>query len=155
MTERTLKGSCLCGAVRYTVTGEPQRFYHCHCSRCRKATGTGHATNLFVKGRLTWDSGEELIRRYKPPQAERFTNAFCTSCGARVPRFIEQQGGHRSAGTDLPGFTRRLVLRRLDAARVRRIRGLRRGANASRRASWRRRSRAAAFGLRRLAANDP
>jgi hypothetical protein len=92
MTERTLKGSCLCGAVRYTVTGETQRFYHCHCSRCRKVSGSGHSSNLFVKGRLTWDSGEELIRRYKPPQAERFTNAFCTNCGARVPRFIEQQG---------------------------------------------------------------
>jgi len=33
-----------------------------------------------------------LIRRYKPPQAARFTNAFCASCGSRVPRFIEQQG---------------------------------------------------------------
>jgi hypothetical protein len=92
MHQVTLKGSCLCGAMRYTVSGEVQRFYHCHCSRCRKASGTGHSTNLFVKGSLGWDSGEELIRRYKPPQAERFTNAFCTRCGARVPRFIEQQG---------------------------------------------------------------
>jgi len=92
MTARTLTGSCLCGGIRYTVSGETQRFYHCHCSRCRKATGSGHATNLFVKGSLSWDSGEELVRRFKLPQAERFTNAFCATCGARVPRFIEQQG---------------------------------------------------------------
>lgn len=92
MTSRSLTGSCLCGAVRYTATGEAQRFYHCHCSRCRKVSGSGHSSNLFVKGSLTWDSGEELIRRYKPPQAARFTNAFCASCGSRLPRFIEQQG---------------------------------------------------------------
>ena len=82
MTARSLSGSCLCGAVRYTVSGEVQRFYHCHCSRCRKATGSGHATNLMVEGSLSWHSGAELIRRFKPPQAERFANAFCATCGA-------------------------------------------------------------------------
>jgi hypothetical protein len=88
----TLSGSCLCGGVRYTVSGEAQRFYHCHCSRCRKASGTGHASNLFVQGSLTWNSGEELIRTYKLPEAERFTNSFCEVCGSRVPRFIEKLG---------------------------------------------------------------
>jgi len=92
MTARSLSGSCLCGAVRYTVSGEAQRFYHCHCSRCRKASGSAHSSNLFVKGSLAWDSGEELVRRFKLPQAERFTNAFCSTCGGRLPRFIEQQG---------------------------------------------------------------
>jgi hypothetical protein len=60
MSQTTLKGSCLCGAVKYEVTGEPRRFYHCHCSRCRKATGTGHASNLFLQpGALKWLSGEQ------------------------------------------------------------------------------------------------
>ena len=88
----TLSGSCLCGRVRYTVSGEAQRFYHCHCSRCRKASGTGHATNLFVQGSLTWNSGEELIRTFKLPEAERFANSFCEVCGSRMPRFIEKLG---------------------------------------------------------------
>jgi hypothetical protein len=48
MAQSTLKGSCLCGVVKYEVTGEPSRFYHCHCSRCRKVTGTGHASNMFL-----------------------------------------------------------------------------------------------------------
>ncbi len=86
MESKTLTGSCLCGAVRYTVQGEPQRAFHCHCSRCRKATGTGHASNLFLKGSLTWDAGESLVKHYKVPEAERFTNAFCSECGGRVPR---------------------------------------------------------------------
>ena len=90
MPTQTLSGSCLCRGVRYSVTGELQRFVHCHCSRCRKSTGTGHATNLFVKGILKWESGEDLIRSFKVPEAERFTNAFCTTCGARLPRFSPQ-----------------------------------------------------------------
>ena len=88
----TLSGGCLCGAVRYTVNGETQRFYHCHCSRCRKASGTGHASNLFVQGTLTWNSGEELIRTFKLPEAARFANSFCEVCGSRMPRFIEKVG---------------------------------------------------------------
>jgi hypothetical protein len=87
MTQTTLKGSCLCGAVKYEVTGEPKRFYHCHCSRCRKATGTGHASNLFLQpGMLTWLSGEAQIRAFKVPEAKRFTNNFCATCGSRLPR---------------------------------------------------------------------
>ena len=90
MAKTTLKGSCLCGAVKYEVSGEPTRFYHCHCSRCRKATGTGHASNLFLQpGTLTWLSGEEQIRAFKVPEAKRFTNHFCATCGSRLPRQIK------------------------------------------------------------------
>jgi hypothetical protein len=82
-----LRGSCLCGAVNYEVTGEPKRFYHCHCSRCRKATGTGHASNVFLQpGALRWLRGEEHVRAFKVPEAKRFTNQFCASCGGRLPR---------------------------------------------------------------------
>jgi hypothetical protein len=105
VTTQTLTGSCLCRGVRYTVSGELQRFVHCHCARCRKSTGTGHATNLFVKGTLKWETGENLIRSFKVPEAERFTNAFCSTCGARVPRFNPQlQTVHIPAGSldDVP-----------------------------------------------------
>ena len=87
MAQFTLKGGCLCGAVTYEVTGEPKRFYHCHCSRCRKATGTGHASNLFFQpGALRWLRGEERVRIFKVPEAKRFTNSFCATCGSRLPR---------------------------------------------------------------------
>lgn len=93
MSEATLTGSCLCGAVRYEVMGEPARFYHCHCSRCRKATGTGHASNLLVPGDgLRFLSGEDLLAAYKLPESERFTNRFCSRCGGRVPRLVPELG---------------------------------------------------------------
>ena len=91
MTQTTLLGGCLCGSVRYEISGDPQRFYHCHCSRCRKATGTGHASNLLVKpGAIKWLKGEELIRAYKIPEAKRFTRCFCSVCGSAVPRYVKE-----------------------------------------------------------------
>jgi len=90
MSNISLSGSCLCGSVRYTATGQTKKFYHCYCSRCRKASGTGHASNLFLEGELTWESGEDLVTTYKLPQAERFSNTFCGTCGARMPRFVEE-----------------------------------------------------------------
>ena len=87
MSEVILMGSCLCGAVKYEVAGEAKRFYHCHCSRCRKASGTGHASNLFLQpGALKWLSGAEHIRAFKVPEAKRFTTQFCEICGGRLPR---------------------------------------------------------------------
>lgn len=87
MSQIVLKGGCLCGAVTYEVAGEAKGFYHCHCSRCRKATGTGHASNLFLQpATLKWLGGEEHIRAFKVPEAKRFTNQFCVVCGGRLPR---------------------------------------------------------------------
>lgn len=91
MTTPIFRGSCLCGSVQYEISGEPKKFYHCHCQRCRKATGTGHATNLFLQpGSLKWLQGEDLVRRYKVPEAQRFTNSFCSNCGGRVPRYVKE-----------------------------------------------------------------
>lgn len=83
----TLTGSCLCGSVRYEITGEAQRFYHCHCRRCRKATGTGHGSNVLLKpDSVRWVQGEALLRYYKVPEAERFATHFCSNCGSLMPR---------------------------------------------------------------------
>ena len=93
MSETKLRGGCLCGGVQYEISGEPVRFYHCHCKRCRKATGTGHASNIMIKlGDAAWLTGEELVREYKPPEAQRFTACFCTRCGGQLPRIRKQMG---------------------------------------------------------------
>jgi hypothetical protein len=87
----TLKGSCLCNSVQYEVDGEPTGFYHCHCQRCRKASGTGHASNVLLKpGHLRWLKGEELVASFKVPDAKRFRNDFCTNCGANLPRAFKE-----------------------------------------------------------------
>jgi hypothetical protein len=91
MNQVTLKGSCLCGSVQYEVSGDPQRFYHCHCTRCQKSSGTGHATNLMMGyASLNFTNGESLLKRYKVPEAKRFTRQFCSNCGSSVARFVPE-----------------------------------------------------------------
>ena len=87
MSEETLSGSCLCGSVAFRIHGDALRFYHCHCERCRKSSGTGHASNIIVKPiSVTWTAGRDLIHRYRLPAAKRYGTAFCTVCGSPVPR---------------------------------------------------------------------
>ncbi len=86
-----LKGSCLCGNHSYKVTGEVSGFYHCHCSRCRKMTGTGHASNIIVQpGELELFGDKEEIGVFKVPDAERFASRFCKNCGGPIPRVARQ-----------------------------------------------------------------
>ena len=88
----TINGSCLCGRVTFKVTGPFKVFYLCHCSRCRRATGSAHASNIFgTPDQLEWLSGEESIKHYKLPEAERFSKNFCTECGSAVP-MVSQDG---------------------------------------------------------------
>jgi hypothetical protein len=78
-------GSCLCGKIRYAITGQFDRFYLCHCSYCRKDTGSAHAANLFSKtARLTWLSGEDSITTYSLP-GTRHARSFCAICGSALP----------------------------------------------------------------------
>ncbi|MEZ5529471.1 MAG: GFA family protein [Porticoccaceae bacterium] len=78
-------GSCLCGCVHFEIEGEFEQFFLCHCSRCRKDTGSAHAANLFSHGaNLQWLSGEELVQTFTLP-ATRHTRSFCTVCGSALP----------------------------------------------------------------------
>lgn len=87
MSETTLAGHCLCGDVQYEVSGTPMRFVHCHCERCRRATGTGHATNLLLQSDgIDWKGTESRVKRFRLPEAERFGTAFCSNCGSLLPR---------------------------------------------------------------------
>ncbi|MDZ7644158.1 MAG: GFA family protein [Woeseiaceae bacterium] len=87
MTQQEFSGSCLCGSVRFRLAGEIQAFPHCHCSRCRKSTGTGHASNVIVAiDRFDWECGEDLLQRYDVPGAKRFHALFCRQCGSPMPR---------------------------------------------------------------------
>lgn len=86
-----LIGGCLCGSVRYEVEGEPAAFYHCHCKRCRRSTGTGHASNIMVKnGTLIFTAGEQFLKLYKVPEAKRFSRQFCSHCGSIVAREVPE-----------------------------------------------------------------
>jgi hypothetical protein len=89
MSDTRIHGSCLCGTVKFEVTPPFTGFRYCHCSRCRKASGSGHAANLFVpRTQFRWLSGEDAMKRYDARETQRFSVWFCTECGSRVPHHI-------------------------------------------------------------------
>jgi hypothetical protein len=86
MSSSTITGSCLCGSVKFEVTPPFMAFRYCHCSRCQKASGAAHAANAFLpEKQFKWLAGESLVKLFKLPGAKRFSVAFCTQCGTRVP----------------------------------------------------------------------
>jgi len=61
-------------------------FQYCHCSRCRKFTGSAHATNIIIDPKnFEWLSGEDMVGRFEPPQAKHFATGFCKQCGSSLP----------------------------------------------------------------------
>lgn len=85
-SEQVTTGSCLCRKVRYRISGNIGIFQYCHCSRCRKFTGSAHAANLFVSTPdFNWTAGEEFVGRYDPENTKYFATCFCTRCGSSLP----------------------------------------------------------------------
>jgi hypothetical protein len=82
----TFRGSCICGEVAFEVEGPFDLFLNCHCSRCRKASGTAHSCEVIVKApALRWLRGEASVVRFDLPQARSFATAFCKTCGSPMP----------------------------------------------------------------------
>jgi hypothetical protein len=77
-------GGCLCGRVRYTLSGEPAFTALCHCRNCQRYTGSAFeavvvypSASVSLQGELktyndTGDSGQQVRRR------------FCPNCGSGV-----------------------------------------------------------------------
>jgi len=92
-TAGAVGGSCLCGTVSFEFDGPPDRMLNCHCSRCRRSRSAPYATQVFVgTDRFRWLGGTDSIAVFKVPDAKRFSPAFCTSCGSKVPRVYEESG---------------------------------------------------------------
>lgn len=78
-------GSCLCGAVKFKIDGAFDHFFLCHCTHCRKDTGSAHGANLFsATARIEWLSGQDKVQTYNLPQT-RHVRCFCSICGSAMP----------------------------------------------------------------------
>lgn len=79
-----MRGECICGEVAFEITGEIPKFYQCHCSLCRKQSGTSFNTGTIVAAEhFRWLKGEDKISSYTRPTG--FRSDFCSCCGAVVP----------------------------------------------------------------------
>jgi len=92
-----LTGGCLCGAIRFEVTADPIATYYCHCSMCRRASGS-----MFQIGATVPIEGFEFVKggptAYESPPGS--LRKFCGVCGSQLvnmvakdPKLVEFQLG--------------------------------------------------------------
>jgi hypothetical protein len=82
------EGGCLCGAIRYRVTGSPAWSVICHCRGCRKASGAPSV------GWLTFDQGSFELLRGVPARfvsSPGVVRTFCTTCGTTLTYATEKR----------------------------------------------------------------
>lgn len=80
---KTYTGSCFCGAVEISVTGEPVAMGYCHCESCRHwSAGPVNAFTLWIPGAVEVTKGEDQVGTYnKTPRSFR---KWCKSCGGHL-----------------------------------------------------------------------
>lgn len=77
------QGGCLCGAVTVEVNGGIDSIIHCHCSKCRKSSGTAYATNGFVAtAGFVIKTGHEQIGFYETAPGKK--RHFCKVCASPI-----------------------------------------------------------------------
>ncbi|MEP3431745.1 MAG: GFA family protein [Roseibium sp.] len=79
-----INGSCLCGNVKFRISGEPSSLSYCHCSRCRKAAGVFSAVLIGKADDLEVTEGQDKIARYKFEPDGKFNRCFCKDCGTSL-----------------------------------------------------------------------
>lgn len=80
----TFSGGCLCGAVRYTYSGSAGDGIACHCSHCRKYTGTSASLNLVCEtDKMEWQGKDNLTVYVDQCDRGKGPNRnFCSKCGS-------------------------------------------------------------------------
>ena len=79
-----LHATCLCDTVAWEVTAPLEMMHHCHCSRCRKAHGTGFATfAMCAASGVRVTRGRDEITTYE--SSPGVPRAFCRRCGSVAP----------------------------------------------------------------------
>lgn len=78
-----VRGSCLCGGIRFEITGPLSGALNCHCSLCRKQ----HAAPFRSRARAQikdfhWLAGEHLVKYYET--AGGYERGFCRECGSPI-----------------------------------------------------------------------
>jgi len=85
--------SCLCGEIEFQVSGAFGEVRYCHCTQCRKVTGTAFSANAKVK-RSDWkiSKGHNFVTEYE--QAPGIFRAFCGKCGSPLYSRLNREPDH-------------------------------------------------------------
>jgi hypothetical protein len=79
-----MRGQCFCTAVEFEIQGDHFKLYQCHCSQCRKQSGSSaNAATIVPSSRFTWIRGKQSISSWTHESG--FRSDFCSTCGSPVP----------------------------------------------------------------------
>ena len=85
---QAVRGSCLCGEVRYEIDGPMELMAHCRCSLCRSRRGRAPVSLVSMPlGAFRWLAGESSVASFR--SATHGPRAFCRMCGTAMP-VVEQ-----------------------------------------------------------------
>lgn len=103
-----IRGSCLCGGVRFEIERAEGPFELCHCSRCRKVSGSAYLTWLGVRREeFRFLHGVDLIKTYERPVTESpppYDTSFCSPLRLTGAKPIKDR---RALVRDTGGLSRR------------------------------------------------
>ncbi len=86
-----MKGSCLCESVEFEVDGNEFNIYQCHCSLCKKQSGTtSNSATIVSDAQFRFLKGSELISSWVKESG--FRSDFCSKCGSPVPNPLRGLG---------------------------------------------------------------
>ncbi|MCM2568990.1 GFA family protein [Janthinobacterium kumbetense] len=76
-------GGCLCGAVRFEVTGEGSNPHSCSCRNCQQHTGAPTVAWMeFARDQVRWTGSAGAPATYR--SSEYSSRAFCAACGSSI-----------------------------------------------------------------------
>ena len=79
--EAKMEGGCLCGAIRYSVSGPPFAAEYCHCRMCQKSAGAVVVNWMDYRAeQVTWTAGSPA--EYESSDSVR--RGFCANCGSTL-----------------------------------------------------------------------
>ena len=99
-----IRGSCLCGQIKYQLDGGIELINNCHCAMCRKAHGAAFGSFLHAASEgFRWTAGEDVVQQYQSSPGN--IRAFCRVCGSNMPVLEDDGQVNIPAGTldDDPG----------------------------------------------------
>ncbi|WOJ98101.1 GFA family protein [Congregibacter brevis] len=98
-----ITGACNCCAVRFEINTDVSDIYVCHCSICRRSTGSnGIAVIVVDNTAFRWTAGEDSIATWKKPDVD-WQTWFCRHCGSRLPGANDAERTFVPAGLLLEG----------------------------------------------------
>ena len=109
------RGECNCGAVQFEIDADLKDVYVCHCSICRRFTGSqGIAVVVFPRQQFRWLQGEDHVATWQKPGTD-WHAYFCRVCGSAVPgendpRTMFAPAGSITRGGESLAGTGRIVL---------------------------------------------